>query len=497
MKPVKVCVIGTGFAGLGMAIQLKRSGIDDFVILEKASAVGGTWRENTYPGSGCDVPCHLYSFSFELNPNWSRRFAKQSEIVGYIDHCVAKYGLARHIRFNTEVTEARFEEGRGLWTVTTGGGETIEAQFVVSGLGQLSRPQFPKIAGLDRFQGKAFHSAHWDHGYDLADKRVAVIGTGASAIQFVPEIQPKVGKLSLFQRSPAWMISKDDGVFSTATKWAFRNIPGVQRAYRSWTYLLLESRFLSFRRKGNFFARLAEKQCQAYLDAEVTDPALKAKLQPDFPVGCKRILISNDWYRALSQANVDVVTDGIAEVTPTGVLTKDGKLHEVDCLIYGTGFETQSFIAPMKVWGRRGAELNERWRNGAEAHKGVAVAGFPNFFVLYGPNTYLGHNSIIFMIERQVGYILKCMAEVARRGVRSLDVTPAAMQAYNDNVQASFETTVWNADCHSWYKNAQGRITNNWPGFTVGYWWMMRQPDFAEFSFDGQTAAQAVPAAAE
>lgn len=488
MASVKVCVIGTGFAGLCTGIQLKRSGIDDFVILDKADKVGGTWRENSYPGSGCDVPCHLYSFSFALNPNWSRRFAKQPEIVDYIEHCTRKYGLERHIRFRSEVREARFDEARGRWTVTLADGETIDAQFVVSGLGQLSRPQFPRIAGLDRFKGKAFHSAHWDHDYDLTGKRVAVIGSGASAIQFVPEIQPRVGHLTLFQRSPAWMISRDDHFFPGWAKWLFRNVPGVQRAYRNYTYLLLEARFPSLRRAKGLFATIARKQCQAHLDKQVTDPVLKAKLQPDYPVGCKRILISNDWYPALSQRNVDVVTDAIAEVTETGVVTRDGKLHEVDCIIYGTGFETQSFIAPMKVWGRQGAELNERWRNGAEAHKGVAIAGFPNFFVLYGPNTNLGHNSIIFMIERQVNYILQCLREVDRRGAASLDVTPTAMSSYNAHLQHDFDKTVWNTGCNSWYKNAAGKITNNWPGFTVTYWWMMRHPDFAEFRFDGRGA---------
>ncbi|PWR21926.1 flavin-containing monooxygenase [Zavarzinia compransoris] len=484
MTPVKVCVIGTGFAGLCMAIQLKRAGIEDFVILDKADKVGGTWRENSYPGAGCDVPCHLYSYSFEQNPDWSRRFAKQPEIIAYIEHCARKYDLHRHIRFGTEVTEATFDEARGLWTVRTAAGEAIEAQFVVSGLGQLSRPQFPRIRGMDAFKGKAFHSAYWDHGYDLRGKRVAVIGTGASAVQFVPEVQKAAQKLSLFQRSPAWMISKDDRVFSPLWQALCRYLPGFQRAYRNYTYLLLESRFVSFRRSTGFFARLATRQCQSFLDKSVKDPALKAKLQPDFPVGCKRILISNDWYPALSQPNVDVVTAGVREIVETGVVTDDGRLHEVDCIIYGTGFETQSFIAPMKVWGRQGAELNERWRNGAEAHKGVAIAGFPNFFVLYGPNTNLGHNSIIFMIERQVGYILKCLREVERRNAAALDVTPNAMSDYNARLQQDFDGTVWTADCSSWYRNAAGRITNNWPGFTVGYWWLMREPDFNDFRFD-------------
>lgn len=497
MAPVKVCVIGTGFAGLCMAIQLKKAGVEDFVILDKASRVGGTWRENSYPGAGCDVPSHLYSYSFEPYPDWSRRYAKQPEIVTYIEHCAEKYGLHPHIRFNTEVIEARFDEARGLWRVATAGGEVIEAQFVVSGLGQLSRPQFPRIPGLDTFQGKAFHSAHWDHGCDLAGKTVAVIGTGASAIQFVPEIQPVVGRLKLFQRTPAWMIPKPDGAFSNFTKWMFRHVPGARRAYRYRLYLQMEGNFLSFRRKDGFFARVARKQCQDHLDDQVTDPGLKAKMQPDFPVGCKRILISNDWYRSLAQPNAEVITDAIAEVTPTGVRTRDGQEHAADVLIYGTGFETQSFIAPMKVWGPRGAELNERWRNGAEAHKGVAIAGFPNFFVLYGPNTNLGHNSIIFMIEAQVRYIMKCLREVERRGVRTLDVTAGAMQGFNEDIQAQFGKTVWAGACDSWYKNAQGKITNNWPGFTASYWWMMRRPDFADFSFDGKAATQPLPVAAE
>ncbi|MDO8838445.1 MAG: NAD(P)/FAD-dependent oxidoreductase [Parvibaculum sp.] len=483
-RPLSVAILGAGAAGLCMAIKLRNAGIDNITILEKGPSVGGTWRDNTYPGSGCDVPSMLYSYSFEPKADWSRKFAGQAEIVDYFEGVARKYGLMPHIRFNTEVTEARFDEEAGLWRIRTATGEEFAANVLVSGVGQLNRPAFPKIDGLDSFKGAAFHSARWDHAVDLAGKNVAVIGNGASAIQFVPEIAPKTGKLTIFQRTPNWCVPKADRPFTEREKKLFRAFPLLVRAQRWLTWIMLERNFLAFT-QGSWFGKLFEKASKKELEAHIKDPELRRKLTPDYPAGCKRILLTNDWFPALARPNVDVETSHIARVSENAVVTEDGVSHPADVIIYATGFESTDFLAPMKVVGRGNADLNEVWSRGAEAHRGVAVAGFPNFFMLYGPNTNLGHNSIIFMIECQANYITQCVQALQNGKLRYIDVRKEAMAEFNAALQKDMQKTVWAAGCSSWYKTADGKVTNNWSSFTARYWWQMRHPDFAEYALVG------------
>ena len=484
-RPLSVAILGAGAAGLCMAIKLREAGVEDFTIFEKASSVGGTWRDNTYPGSGCDVPSMLYSYSFEPKPDWSRKFAPQPEIVDYFETVARKYRLLPNIRFNTEITEARFDEEEGLWRIRAADGAEFMANVLISGVGQLNRPAYPKIEGLNDFKGVAFHSARWNHDVDLAGKRVGVIGNGASAIQFVPEIAPKVARLTIFQRTPNWCVPKPDRPFKEWEKGLYRSFPFLARIQRWWTWMMLERNYLAFV-QGSFFGKLFEKAALRELETHIEDPELRKKLTPDYPAGCKRILLTNDWYPALARDNVDVETSRIAKVTENAVVTEDGVSHPADVIIYATGFESTDFLAPMKVTGRGNADLNAVWARGAEAHRGVAVAGFPNFFMLYGPNTNLGHNSIIFMLECQVNYIAQCIETIGKERLRYLDVKAAAMGAFNRDLQQDMQKTVWAAGCSSWYKTADGRVTNNWSSFTAKYWWEMRHPDYDEFSLVGR-----------
>jgi cation diffusion facilitator CzcD-associated flavoprotein CzcO len=480
----RIAILGAGAGGLCMAIRLKQSGVHDFTIFEKSQRVGGTWNDNTYPGACCDVPSHLYSFSFERKSDWSRVFAPQQEIQTYFEHCVEKYGLRKHIRFGVEIAHARFDEEQGVWRLATTAGEEIVANVVVSGLGQLNRPHVPAIPGIEEFEGTSFHSARWRHDHDLAGRRVAVIGNAASAIQFVPPVAEQVEQLHVFQRTPNWMIRRNDRAYTDAEKRRFARFPWLERLQRALIYLALESRWLAFT-VGSRMSRRMERMASDCLAEEIPDPSLRAVLTPDYPVGCKRILISDDYYPALRRDNVEVVTEGIERVTSDAIVTKDGKRRPVDTIIFATGFETTSFLAPLELEGRGGRKLREAWRTGAEAYLGVTVTGFPNLFLLYGPNTNLGHNSILFMIECQVNYILRCLAELNRRELAWLDVRPEVQERYNEAIQRQLARTAWNASCGSWYKTESGKITNNWSSFTLAYWWKTRRPDFSAFEPHG------------
>ena len=476
----RIAIIGSGFGGLCMAIQLTRAGIDSFTIFEKADRVGGTWRDNVYPGAACDSPSFLYCFSFEQKTDWSRKWAPQPEILDYIDHCARKYDLLRHIRFNTEIAEARFDAAAGVWRLRTAAGETFEAEVLVSGTGQLNRPAYPEIKGLDGFAGTAFHSARWPQGLDLRGKHVAVIGNAASAIQFIPEIAPQAARLTVFQRSANWMIAKNDRPYSEREKARFARFPWLTRLYRWWLWLTYEMRFPVFRQNAFLSQRIA-RFAEEDMRAKVADPALQRVLLPDYPIGGKRILISDDYYSALNRENVAVVTDAIDHVAADAVVTRDGRRHPADVIILATGFQTTTFLAPMRIEGPDGRVLEDVWRAGAEAYLGLTVAGFPNLFMLYGPNTNLGHNSIIFMIECQVGYVLDCLRALAERDLAWIDVRPEAMQAYNTELQAVLERSVWAKTGKSWYKRADGRITNNWSGTTAAYWWRTRRADLSAY----------------
>ncbi len=479
-KNPRIAIIGTGFGGLGLAIRLKQSGLNDITLFEKASDVGGVWRDNTYPGAACDVPSHLYSFSFEQDRGWENRFGKAKEIHNYLRHCADKYEIRPHIRFNTEITGADFDESRGLWLVKTAVGEVIEAEILVSAVGQLSLPAYPKLKGLDSFKGKAFHSAKWDHDYDLTGKRVAVIGTGASAIQFVPEIAKQVAHLEVYQRSAPYVIPKPDRIYPPVERGLFKKIPVLQSLDRAWQYSSHEIKLLGFTTYVNKTS-LAEYIFQNHIRDVIKDHKLRHRLTPDYPIGCKRILISNQWYKTLVMPNVDVVSENIDEVVPTGIKTQDGKLHEVDAIIYGTGFAATDFLAPMQITGLGGRKLKDAWKNGAEAYLGLTVSGFPNMYMLYGPNTNLGHNSIVYMIESQVNYILDAIRTLTKKGLRYTDLRTNVQNDFNKTIQERMKSTIWAQGCTSWYQTADGKNTNNWPGFTLEYRQRTRKFDASNY----------------
>lgn len=523
-RHVRVAIVGAGFAGLAMAIRLKQAGIDDFVVLERGHDVGGTWRENTYPGAACDVPSHLYSFSFAPNPGWSRSFSPQGEILDYLRDTARRFGVLPHIRFGTTVTALRWDGGASVWRVETAGasgltarsgngadaaatgdadthttagdrsggangdagrratadvGGAVDAEptgltarFVVPGMGALSEPKLPDIPGIESFTGTLFHSAAWDHDHDLTGETVAVIGTGASSIQFVPEIEPQAGRIHVFQRTPPWIIPRTDRPITAAEHWMFRRVPALQRLARAAIYWGRELYAWGFRNPRRM--RAPERLARAHLERQVPDPELRAKLTPGYTVGCKRILISNDWYPALTRPNVELVTEGIAEVRPRSIVTADGVERPVDTIICGTGFQVTEFPAGDHIYGAAGIPLNEHWaRTGSmEAHLGTCVAGFPNMFLLVGPNTGLGHTSMVFMIEAQVNYVMDALRHVDGAGATSVEVRQEAQDAFNRELQRKLSTTVWNqGGCRSWYLDGNGRNTTLWPGYT----WRFRQ----------------------
>jgi len=477
---LSVLIVGTGFSGLGMGIKLKEAGIDSFTILERANDVGGTWRDNNYPGCACDVQSHLYSFSFEPNPNWTRMFARQPEIKAYLQHCAKKYALLPHIRYDSEVVRAEYDEAAAMWTVTTRKGEVHRANVLVSGMGGLSTPAYPALEGLETFKGKTFHSADWDHGYDLAGKRVAVIGTGASAIQFVPKVAEQVARLDLYQRTPVWIIPKPDRAISAAERSLFRRFPKLQLALRNSIYWMLETRVLGFVINPRLM-KLVEREARGHIRRQIADPALRAKVTPDYTIGCKRILISDDFYPAISRANVDVITEGIREVKAHSIVAADGTEREVDAIIFGTGFKAQDPMPRGAVLGRGGKDIVEVWKDGAEAYKGTTQAGFPNFYMLMGPNTGLGHNSMVYMIESQIQYVMDALRTMRRERIRSLEVRADVQAAYNVGLQEKLGKAVWQSGCRSWYINEAGKNTTLWPGFTFKYREQVRRINLVDY----------------
>lgn len=507
--PYRVVIIGTGFSGLGMAIGLKKAGVHDFVVLEKAGEVGGTWRENTYPGCACDIMSLLYSFSFEPKSDWSRMFPKQGELLQYIKDVVDKYDLAQHIRFHAEVTGAEYDDATGTWRVTVApggpdggdgagrgdrGDEIVRARAVVAGMGPLHRPNVPELPGLESFEGTAFHSAEWDHGYDLTGKRVAVVGTGASAIQFVPQIAKKAASLTVFQRTPPWILPKPDRRVTGLEKALFRRVPGVQRGYRNGIYLVQESFVVGF--KNPRLLKLASGLAQWHLARQVPDRELRRKLVPDYTMGCKRTLVSSDYYPALMRPNVELTTEGIAEVRPRSIVTRDGREHEVDAIIFGTGFHVTDAFDDARITGRDGLRIQDAWKDGIEAHLGVTVAGFPNLFLLLGPNSGLGHNSMIFIIEAQVRYVLQCLAMLDASGGARISVRPSVQDRFNAWVRRKSEGAVWvSGGCTSWYLDRDGVNRAAWPASTVAYWLRTRRLDPADFEIEPDAPARgaAVP----
>ncbi len=481
MSSHKVVIIGAGMSGICMGIRLRQQGIHDFVILEKSPAVGGTWYDNTYPGACCDVPSTLYSFSFEPNPNWSRVFSPHNEIRAYFEHCVDKYGLQDNLRLNTAVERARYDETRGLWEVTLAGGETLQTQVLVSGLGQLNRPYTPDFPGADTFAGDSFHSARWNHDVDLRGKRVAVVGTAASALQFIPHVARDAAQLYVYQRSANYVIERNDRAYSAAEKQRFARYPWLQKLHRLGFWLRGEWIMYPVLRQNRLLLALWKRWTRGNMEQHIQDPTLRRKLTPDYPMGCKRLLVSDDYYQSYQRDSVELVTSPIVAVDTSGVVTEDGVERPVDVIIYGTGFAAVDLLAAVDFQGEGGVLLRDAWADGAEAYRGVCVAGFPNFFMLYGPNTNLGSNSIIFMVERQVNYIVACIQKLLSHNLKSIAVKADVMASYNRWIQRDLEKTVWVASCDSWYKTPSGKVVNNWPRSTLAYRWHMRGPDFVDF----------------
>ena len=470
---VRVAVVGSGFAGLAAAIALRRAGRHDVVVLERADDVGGTWRDNRYPGCACDVPSHLYSFSFAPNPDWSRSFSAQPEIQAYLQRTARESGVLPHVHFGAELLEARWDRAAQRWRLRTSKGH-LTAEVLVSGTGALSEPSIPAIPGIETFAGTSFHSAAWDDAHDLTGRRVAVVGTGASAIQFVPHVQRGAAHLTLFQRTAPWVLPRRDRRITEAEKAVFRRLPVVQKLARGGIYSLRESWILGFAGSPRLMA-LAEKEATRFLRSQVDDPVLRAKLTPHYRLGCKRVLLSNDYYPALTQPNVDVVTDRVVEVTAAGVVSRsaDGirTEHAVDTLIWGTGFRVTDQPVAQRVFDAEGRSLAQHWADaGMQALHGTTVAGFPNLFLLVGPNTGLGHTSIVYVIESQVRYLLAALDTMDRHGLGAIEPRQDEQDRYNARLQSQLAGTVWNAGgCASWYLDRHGRNSTLWPTFTFAF----------------------------
>ncbi len=482
----EVVIVGAGLSGLGMAMQLTRAGLVSFTIVEQSDGVGGTWRDNSYPGSGCDVPSHLYSFSFAPKSDWTRRYADQPEILTYAERCVEEFGLRPHLRLGTKVDDVRFDERSARWHLDLSsetGTEELWADTVVFACGQLNRPRIPDLPGLEEFEGPSWHSARWDHEVSLADKRVAVVGNGASAVQFLPPVAAVARSVTVFQRSANYVAPKRDRAYTDRMRRVFTTVRPLELAHRWLIYWLMESRWLWFKKNSFLGRKFGELFARGIRTNVVSDRLPDEAVVPDYPLGCKRILISNDWYPTLMRPNVTVIEEPIAGVEADALVTTDGARHEADAIIFGTGFSTTAFLAGIPVRGTDGVTLASVWQDGSRAYLGIAVPGFPSCFLLYGPNTNLGHNSILFMVERQLSLILQALAAQTRESTNSaaaaIEVTEDAYRNEDDRVQRLMAGTAWVANCHSWYKTATGRVTNNWPTWTVRYWWdtLWRRPD--------------------
>ncbi|HET6625774.1 MAG TPA: NAD(P)/FAD-dependent oxidoreductase [Nocardioidaceae bacterium] len=489
---VSTFVVGAGFGGLGMAIRLRRRGDRDFLVVDRGDDVGGTWRDNTYPGAACDVPSQLYSFSFAPNPEWSRSFSPQPEIQAYLRRVAADAGVLENFRFGVSFEDATWDAEAQVWRVGTSLG-SLTADVLVTASGGLSEPKLPDIDGLDSFAGEVFHSARWNHDYDLTGKRVAVIGTGASAIQIVPEIAEQVSHLDVYQRTAPWVMPRRDRPYSALERFGFRHLPGLQRLYRTAIYWGRETFVPGFTVNPKLAAP-AKKLALANIARAIDDPVMRTVVTPTFEIGCKRILISNDWYPALTRAHVDLVTDRIAKVTPRGIVTTDGVEREVDALVVATGFHTTEQPIAEHITGRTGETLAQTWdRDGMAAYKGTTVHGFPNLFQIIGPNTGLGHSSMVFVIESQIAYILDALATMRRSGVTALEPKPTAQQRWNTDLQRRLRRSVWNTGgCSSWYLDEHGRNTTLWPRTTFTLRRLLARFDTEQYLSTAHTPA-AVP----
>lgn len=463
-----VVVVGAGFGGLGMAIALKRAGASDFVVFERAHDIGGVWRDNTYPGAACDIPSSLYSYSYAQERHWSRPCPYQPEILDYLHRTSDEFEVSDHIETDTPIASATYDEAAAAWAIETEAGETVFAGALVLACGQLSLPSTPTIEGQDAFAGTAFHSAEWDHSFDPRGKRIAVIGTGASAVQLVPEIAKDAARVDVYQRTPPWMLPRRNNDYAPWAKALIERVPGLQRL-RRYSLLAFGEGGIAGQTRVPAVRGLLKAWSVWFMRRQVPDREMRKRIWPDYPIGCKRVLFSSKYLPALQRPNVDLVTDHVARITAAGPVTEDGTERAVDCIIYGTGFRSHEFVAPMRVTGRSGQALAERWSDGARAHLGITVSGFPNMFLLYGPNTNLGFGSIVLMLESQIAYVLDALRVLRRTGADALDVRPDVEEASTEHVQDQLRHSVWTT-CESWYRQgSDGRIVNNWPGQMAEY----------------------------
>ena len=476
--PYHVVILGAGVSGLCMGSALRKAGITSFLIIEKAAGIGGTWWDNTYPGAECDVRSHLYSYSFDLNPDWSQAYAPQREIQEYLVRFATKFDLFTHIRLSTALVSARFDAHSGLWRLRLENGDQLAAHFFVCSAGPLSAPRYPAIRGINEYQGRVFHSARWDHEYRFEGKRVAVIGTAASAVQIVPGLAPVVEKLYVCQRSPNWIIPRLGHTYASWEKALFRIAP-VARGHRFLLYLAHELNRLSFN-PGSVMARVGRTLAEIHLRRQVADKSLRDALRPDYPFGCKRVLLSNDYYPALMRSNVELITAPVDRIEQNGIVTRDGSSH-VDAIVCATGFDVRHVLTSIRIEGLDGRLLDQTWGGEPDAYRGVSVAGFPNLFILLGPNTGQGHTSAILFIEAQVNYTLQCIQELGLREKRYLVIKPEAMERYNEELRNTLHTSVWAAGCRSWYKTESGKIIGIYPGFSFQYMRELKSPRFDDY----------------
>jgi cation diffusion facilitator CzcD-associated flavoprotein CzcO len=481
--PSKVVIVGAGFGGIAAAIELQRHGITDITMLDRAPDLGGTWLYNTYPGSACDVPSQLYSFSYAQRRDWPRLCSPQQEILDYLNGVARDHGVDRLIAGSSTVTSCAWDDEARRWTVSTAEGASHEADALVLATGQLHQPSFPRIEGADRFAGHVFHSARWDHDYDLRGRRVAVIGTGASAVQFIPEIAEEVERLSVFQRTGNWFMPRKNRAYPSAYKAMVERVPGFQAARRAYWFLYCELLTQGIRRPDTL-GRVLGWRSAAFMLWQLRDRDLRRKVWPDYTFGCKRVLFSSNFFPALARPNVDLVIDDITEIREEGVVTADGRLHAADCLIYGTGFRTTDFMFPMEVTGAESRDLRDEWADGAHAHLGMTVPGFPSMFVMYGPNTNTSGGSIIFYLELQARYLRQALQQLDARGADAIEVRREVEAASDRELQSRFAGTAWTR-CDSWYRDDSGRIVTNWPGSMREYEQQTRELDPAHYEFIG------------
>jgi cation diffusion facilitator CzcD-associated flavoprotein CzcO len=472
----KIAIVGAGISGIGMAVQLRRAGLPDFVVFERARDYGGVWQHNSYPGAACDIPSYLYSYSFAQQKGWSRPCSPQAEILEYLHQIARENGVDEQVRCGIEITSASFDETALAWTLASADRVVCTCDVLVVACGQLSRPAIPAIPGLERFRGRRFHSANWDHSVELAGKRVAVVGTGASAIQLVPPVATQAAHLDVYQRSAPWMLPRRNPAYGEWFRRLNDRLPGVQTARRNGLWMLSELMTAAFVR-APAIGSLIQAWATLFMRRQVRDPELRRKVWPDYPIGCKRVLFSSYYLPALQRSNVELVTDPIERVTGTAVVTSDGLERPADVIVFGTGFRANDFVAPMLVKGRNGLNLDAAWAGGAQAHHGISVSGFPNMFLLYGPNTNLGSGSVIMMIEAQIRYVIQAVRELARSDSAALEVKPEVEAGSTAAVQQRLLDTVWTS-CGSWYRvEGTGRVTNNWPGQVYEYQRLVRHFD--------------------